>query len=838
MSSKKKVHKEKEDIKSIKCATFVLESDKAAVLRSNDYPLSSDATNILYGRPYGALNCSDWLASEEWMDVVPPSSIVVELEKFANENLRRRKDQTLPKFSLSFQQHITEGSQQMEKFAKMNWTRRHLQREWEKRVLASLPSLVLYPRHWVFFSYSPCSTFSGANPPLRSHCAHESSHSAFALAEVITRIVSTHTEWNNTAFLNRDSAGLLERQHQRSMAVSYASSSLENQNSPSTGYEPVLDVRQLMGLSIRNLNSLSSEGVDEAPVIMKEKRDVSFQLMISTNGEDDSEEQEKVEDNTLLSDRRRKELPESSETEKLIFVNHHNSTYINVCCGKYFYLLPILDPEKRTLKSLPALSAALDRIYNDVKDRESAFLQLNVSEEVREELRGFYSLLARVSATPNGAREDVYRRLCEVSEVNASNLSLLDGALFTIVINGPLKPSERVNEAQWLHNVFSLYFQWDRPDEFYATAVSLVSLDTLLLFFKKSLAGSYSGGRGFSDGTSAIHRHGMCAGSTVYSTENLSGEVGRGNSRTSANIMDAPSITVVGVEGEYDKSQKDPTALRNVGSEFSNNVFLPDGKKAFRPLDLWLPRKHRIALRPYAPMCSLPHTWHLPSTWIPQSSDSRFSFSITSQNCLTFSQFCVLVILAVQRVTCTDPFCGDGGKSAQRPSVLFAYHHPECTCPSVVSLMTDEVVEWIQAVRSPSALITSEVRQTTRQHAILSVTQRLQNCIECPISFYGLSRSAYEWEKNEDPTDVCITSAFLTHSYQRHCGPFKVLSTGSDFCIPSRMIITGLAVQKHLEKRVIFGSGIARPGELGVAPADGDFAKAFILALSTELSTF
>lgn len=837
MSSKKKVHKEKEDVKSIKCATFVLESDKAAVPRSNDYPLSSDVTNILYGRPYGALNCSDWLASEEWMDVVPPSSIAGELEKFAHKNLRRRNDQSLPKFSLSFQQHFTEGSQQLGKFAMANWTRRQLQRQWGKKVLACMPSLVQCPRHWVFFSYSPCSTFSDANAPPRSHCVHESSHSAFALAEVISRIVSTHTEWNNIAFLNADSAGLSERQHQRSMAISYASS-LESQNLASTGYEPVMDVRKLVGLSIRNLNSLSSAGANEVPVIMKEKRDVSFQLMASRKGEDGIEEEENVEDNTLLSDGRRKELPENSETEKFIFVNHHNSTHVNVCVGKYFYLLPVLDPEKRTLKSLSALSAALDLIYNDAKDRESAFLHLNVSDEVREELREFYSLLSRVSATPNGAREDIYRRLCEVSEVNASNLSLLDGALFTIVINGPLKLSERANEAQWLHNVFSLYFQWDRPDEFYATAVSLLSLDTMLLFFKKALAGSFSGGRGVSDGTSAIHRHGLRAGSTGCSTENLSGDVGRGSSRSSANIMDAPSITAVGVEGDDDKSQKDPTVSRNVGRKFLNHVCLPGKEKDFRPLDLWLPGKHRIALRPYAPICSLSHTWYLPSTWIPHNSDSRFSFSNSSQNCLSFSQFCALVILAVERVTCTDALRGDGEKIVQRPSVSFAYHHPECTYPSVVSLMTDEVVEWIQAVRSPSALITSEVRQTTRQHAILSVTQRLQNCIECPISFYGLSRSAYEWEENEEPTDVCITSAFLTNRYQRHCGPFKVLSAGSDFCIPSRMIITGMAVQKHLEKRVIFGSGIARPGELGVAPAEDAFAKAFILAFSTELSTF
>lgn len=878
MSSKKKLHKEKEDIKAVKSAAFVLKSDKAVVARSNDYPLSSDVINILYGRPYGALNSSDWLAPEELLDKVPPFSVLAHLENFTHENLRRAKDQSLPKLVPSLQGQLGNHNHEVELFAVRNWTPRQLQRQWEDKVASRLGSLVVHPRHWVSFSYSTCPNSSlDQDHPHKQLCLHESSHPAFALAEVITRLVAAHAEWNNVSFLNTSNAGLMERLRHRSMSVSYASFSAiesfpsfstsgcssshangipncndanmanESQRALQQGYEPVMDVRKLLGLSIRSTfafptsspASLSSSPsmTRESPLTMKEERDVSFQVLNQAR-----KEEEIVQEGSQKGRINHGENSGGMEGEKdeasLAFLAHYNSTYVNVCCGKYYYQLPVLDTEKRSIKTITALSSALDMIYADVREKESAFQQLNVSNEVREDFKEFYGLLARVSATPSRVREDIYRRLCEVSEVNANNLTLLDGALFTIVINGSEKPSERAADAQWLHSVFSLHFQWDQADAFCATAAALVSADTILLFLKRALAGPHPGGNGVPDGTATMHRNGISTGGAGNGADCVGMGMGRRSPRTSSNTLDLPATAAGGFGSDYDKVRRELTSTRNTGGEDVNNVCSHSGEKAFKALDLWLPLKHRVALRPYTPICSLSHKWYSPSIWFPQSSGSHFTSNKWAQNCLTASQFCVLVILAVERVLCMNTFHINKLEIARRPSVLFAYHHPECTYPSVVSLVTNEVVEWIQAVRSPSALITQEVRATTKQRAIESVTCRLQECIESPISFYGLSRSAYQWTETEEPADMCITFAFLTHSYQQHCGSFKVLSTGSDFRIPSRMIINGLALQKRPEKRVMFGSGEMCPGDLGVAPTENELGKAFVSALNTEFSEF
>lgn len=877
MSTKKKLHKEKEDIKATKCTAFILTSDKASVVRSNDYPLSSDGINILYGRPYGALNCSDWLALDESLDrVVLPATVISELEKFAHENLRRGKDQSLPKLVPSLQGPLTEYNREAHSFAMSNWTPRQLQRQWEERLVAQLGSLVVYPRHWVSFSYAPYGNVSVEHELQQNpHCTHVSSHSAYALAEVVTRLVAAYTEWNNILFHDEHGSGMLERLQQRSMSISYSACSArdsihsflmcdknhypDNTNPPWSGissrnvkeaslpqgYEPIMDVRKLLGVSIRSTfsscNSPSSsvpEGKRRAPLMMKEERDVSFYLLTQRKGTGEAVSEERLEGRAPTGENASDLLCENTEKTSVEFVGHFNSTYVNVCCGKYFYQLPILDTEKRTLKSISSLSLALDMLYLDVQERETAFQQLNVSDEAQEDFREFYSLLSRVSGTPNRIREDIYRRLCEVSEVNAHNLSVLEGAQFTIIINGPSKPSERVADAQWLHSVFSLHFQWDQPEEFCATTAAVVSADTVLLFLKKALAGPHPGGSGVMGSSSTAHRHAVPTAGIGSGAEGLAGGLRKGSPRTSANTIDAAVTAAAGFGRDSDKLRKDVTSNRNPGGDDANITYSHSAEKPFIPLDLWLPLKHRAALRPYSPMCSLSHKWHALSSWFPQSSGSQFSPSSWSPPCLTVSQFCLLVILAIERVVCTENFHSKKGEMAQRPSVLFAYHHPECTCPSVVSLVTDEVVEWIQAVRTPSALITQEVRQSTKQRAIESVTWRLQRCIESPISLYGLSRSAYLWAKNEEPADMCLSFSFLTHNYQRNCCAFKVLSTGSDLRVSSRMIINGLALQTRPEKRVMFGSGDIYPGDLGVAPKEEALGKAFLSALSTEISQF
>lgn len=749
MSSKKKAQKEKDDAKAIKCQAFLLESDKAALIKSNGYPLNADAISIGCGRPYGALDPLDWTASQAWLDEVPPLSILDDIRQYANNNLRSAKNNTLPAdFPL-----LRLSEDELAAFPESHWTRRELFRQWNRDVVHRLGSLTLYPKHSVSFTYAVYN----------EHCSMDCSRPAFTLASVIRRLLNAHCEWSNHPPAAKSDRGA------------------KDITNPADAYRPVQDFQKLIGHSIRCTGFVTA---------LEEQKDVTFNYAPSPPRKQNADEDDEIFDATDKF-----VPPIGSGERKLTLTSHYNSTYINVCCGKNFYQLPVLDTEKRAIKPLSALSVALDLIYEDARARELSLNQLNVSDEVREDLSEFYSLLARMTATSDDVDGNIHRRLCEVSEVNTYNLEQLEGALFTVVIDGPIRPGMRNNEAQWLHSAFSLYYQWEKPHQFYATSFAVVSADTLQLFLKKALGGS---------SRPCLNTLRVDAGRCLTDQQ-----VWTPHSRPDSsekNKRESPTPTPSFME----TSNRSPTG----GT--------PVAERPFQVMELWLPQKHRTALRPYPPICPT-HQW----------TDEWFQYCLPPAGLddLSVAHFCAAVVLAVERVLFSS---GEGVDKARRPSVKFAYHHPQCTVPSVVSLLTREMEAFIQAVRSPSALINPIVRRTAEERGIRSVAERLQECIDTPCSFYGLSRAALGWCE-EEVADVCITFGYLSHEFQRDNGTFQVHSTGSDLGIPARLLINGTAEQVFPQKHLLLGEGAVRRGELGVAPGSADMADAFSAAFSEEL---
>lgn len=722
MSSKKKALRERVDAKAVQNQTLLLEGDKPTLIAANDYPLCSDAINIDCGRPYGALNHLDWVAFTDWLDEVPQVEVADQLLHYASENLRDPENQSLPPFRLKSMK-----DEEKLKFIAQHWTRRELRQLWQRIIIQRLRSPLLYPRHSVSFSYSACLQC----------CTHDSSHAAFNLASAIVNLIRAHCE-----------AGNMHSEQKVEQMASYASA-----------YDPRNDFRKILGHSLHCTGLVTHK---------KEEKDVVF-----GSSSIDLEAALSYDD------------PEAPQKPKLTLTSHFESTYVNVCCGKYYYQLPVLDGEKHCIKSADSIGAALDMIYDDVKVREAAFDQLNISEESKNDLREFYSLLGRMTAVSDFSDSDIQRRLCEASEVNEYNLGILEGALFTVVIDGPTRPSERVDQSQWLHSLFSLYFQWKKPLDFTVSAVAIFSGVTLLSFLKKRLAKSSESG---STAESVNH--------SLLPPSEESSSVGQ--------------------------DKQEPGSFLERSSFVVSNAFLSE--KRFQIIEFWLAAKHRKALLPYAPLS--------PSrTWI---SDWFHNLSSSFTGDISVAQLCVAAVLAIERVLFNASSAVAQTSRTRRPCVLFVYHHPECMMPSVMSLLTSEVEAYIQAVRNPSSLVTSFVRSNARDQALRSVKARIQEAIDSPISLYGLSRTAFEWEK-ETVADLCISCHMLSYTYRKQSGSFQVKSVGADLGIASNLLLNGTAVQVTSQKKVIVGDGAVCHGELGINYGLQSFAEAFVEAIALEI---
>eukprot|EP00796_Vickermania_ingenoplastis_P008385 gene8385-5873_t len=740
MSSKKKAQKEKDEGKPIKCQAFVLESDSAVLVRSNDYPLASDAINIHCGRPYGALDPLDWTAARAWLDEVPPASTLKTVLEYASQNRRRAKDNSLPPCRLE-----GAGEGEILRFSRDHWTRRQLQREWQSDIVDRLGSATLYPRHSVNFTYSAGDDY----------CGSESiSPSALHLGAVIRRLIHAHCEWCN---------------HHRLRTNTAHSAAAAAPADAAKAYRPDRDYQKILGHSIRCTGFVTS---------MRESKEVAF------NYTPTAEEALEFPASRVGSGRR-----------LLSLTSHYNSTYINVCCGKTFYILPVLDTERRRIKSLVSISSALDAIYENACEREEALEQLNVSAEVRQDLREFYGLLARMTATADIVDADIHRRLCEVSEVNANNLEMLEGALFTVVLDGPLRPGERRHEAQWLHSMLSLYYQWDKPRHFRTTCYAAVSAETFQGFLKRAMTEP------------------MTSNPTLMRNELMRGVADQLSPQS--NRADSPDAKA--------KESSIPSLYEGRQAMQSPPCSNPCAERPFQTVELWLPQKHRTALRPYPPVSPAPK-WR--EVW--------FNESHPPAGCddASVAQFCVAAVLAVERIL----FGGKAMESkARRPSVVFAFHHSQCTTPSVVSLLTKQMEEYIQALRSPSVLLNAAVQRAAAERAVQSIGRRLQDCVDTPMALYGMSQSAFMWE-GEDTLDVCVTFGLLSQQFQKGSGRFAVQSVCSELCLPSRLHINGTAAQVFAQKHPILGDGNVRQAELGVSEGNEALADTFTAAFLTELA--
>lgn len=695
MSIKKaqKAQKDKDDGKNVKCHSFMLESDRALLVKSNDFPLSSDAITINCGRPYGAMNPLDWTAKKDWLDEVPPvCAIYPYLQRYVVDNCRDSVTNQLPTSKLEGM-----NRDEMEEFAKANWTRRQLRQNWLREVVLPLGSCIAYPRHSVDFSFDSAGVKSS-----------DLSLSSSTLAAFITQLLAAHCQLSN---------------RQNTITPPPPAPGGQPLSNDPNRYRSFEDFQKMLGYSIRCVDFEPSETTYEKDVF---------------HGADH-------------------ELPPKRQ---VTMSSHYGSTYINVCCGMHYYQLPVLDTEKRRTKSVYDIACALEAIHNDEKVRNESLDNLGVSEEVKKDLYEMYGLLARMSAIPHTAAEGVYSRLCEASEVNKRHLEILDAGLFTVVIDGGSScPSERQNGAQWLHSVFSLYYNWSDSTSFTATLFGFCPLEKFLHFLKVSASISIPDGD---------------------------------NGRRETIALKPPSLII-----------EDETGAENARGSSQDFQSLTSKAPQFQCLELWLPLKYRTALKPLSPIAPAP-------VWTP----SWFRPGVKTP----FAVFCVSLILAVERCL-NAKMLRDPGRT-RRPAVVFACYHSECTTPSVVSLMTDEVEAYIQAVRSTSVLLSVTAANMAASRAVASIATRLQEAIDVPFSLSSYSRAAYN-SFDTRPADVCLSAGLFTNAFLSGCGAFSVSSVKSDLCVPSQMLLCAAVRQDHPQKNgVSIGKALVDTVQLGMAEAN------------------
>lgn len=491
---------------------------------------------------------------------------------------------------------------------------------------------------------------------------------------------------------------------------------------------------------------------------------------------------------------------------------HFDATHINVCCGVYYYQLEVIDVLRRRLCDVARIARGLDVIVADAAAREQRCEAEPVSDEVKDDLRGMRQLLSRLSAVDGAVAADVHRRLRAVSDVNAYTLDQLEAGLLTVVLGqSTSRAGGRPTQTQWLHSVLSLYAGWGDTDgdvfvlRAHAMVTSLHALKTLLARALTLAPPAGSGGRG------------RDAASTTDPRPSVGGALGSPGGGPPLPLLD----------GEGPSAAERCTVLgRGTGVSL---------------LELWLPLKHRIPLRPYAPLAAPRHYRPMLPLSSSQSS-SEAALDASSTRC-HMAALCLAVIIAVRRmrrmeVDTAEDSAGGGGEDDQ-PSVLVAWHAPHTSAPSAALLSSAEVEAFLQVLHSRSVLLTPAVRHAARAAAVASLHRQLQSSLsrsQPPV--YSVACMLSEAPALVKPVDMCITVDLLLRPPTSHpCppptavpgtasparDPLRTLqSCHSDLGVPARLLLQCTAEQVAVQKTPQLGDATVRIAEVGAT--DGDVA--------------
>ncbi|KAK7201030.1 hypothetical protein NESM_000162800 [Novymonas esmeraldas] len=486
--------------------------------------------------------------------------------------------------------------------------------------------------------------------------------------------------------------------------------------------------------------------------------------------------------------------------DALSLVSCADTTHVNVCVGLHFYKLTVIERRDGRLRSVAAIAADLDTLYEHHLTLERREALPGASPAVQRDRQELDRMLAQLSSLSDGVAFDIRRRLRVTSDVNAYSLDTLEAGLCTLVLTVPRTAS--VTAATWLHSVCVLETSLAHPAQW------TMRLNALVVPVQAGMEWA-------SDALGASWDNGSAARDTA--------------SGGSADVREVRPSTVDHAVATH-KAGPAP-------HELSTAV---DAHGRVEQLELWLSEKHRVPLRPYPTPA-----WSVAEARQPLP-------GVVGCAC-RLEDFC----MALLRVTAewrrggrlgTAPAFA-AGTAGDWPRVVFAVQPPRGGAPSLMALDLPAVQHLYEMLAAPPTMFAREAARRVEAEARAEVAAMLNICWhttaavrtplkDAPTSSWWAEQGKSSGHGARARVDLCLSFAVLPRAATPSSSSSSA-STGapilsrvlSDLALPSSLVVNCTAQQTAAEAHVRASGAVLTDAVVGanteaMSPVVGDFAAA------------
>jgi hypothetical protein len=451
-------------------------------------------------------------------------------------------------------------------------------------------------------------------------------------------------------------------------------------------------------------------------------------------------------------------------------------SHVCVCVGKHYYKLEVVDEQRGRLRNVAAIAKGLEAIHRHHKELMQVDPLAGVSPMVHRDYDAMQQMFAHLSSLNDDDAFDVRRRLREASAVNAYSLDALQGGLCTLVLqdgcNNDADATEGGQEpptARWLHSVCSFEVSLHEPSQWVMRLLAAV-------------VPAQAGADWIARATTTAIQPADVASMPSTVPKPLEEEKAAGSGDAVAGAQQS---------GLYARSNADLCTLLD-----------DEGRAAF--LELWLPEKHRIPLRPYpAPQ------------WDPETTQMAIA-SVSPQNGCTLEQFIVsLLRVIVELKHGNKPFCCPSstpqGREVEWPCVVLAVQPISGGAPTLVALDSPAIQHYYEVVAAHPRLFSREAKQHIEEEAraevraVLNIVWHAAATVRThpPALTEGVAAtsSSLSWwaTLEKSPADVCISFSVLPRPTTSSSSAAAVQRVVSSLALSSALLINCTAQQTAAE---------------------------------------
>ncbi|KPI85412.1 hypothetical protein ABL78_5537 [Leptomonas seymouri] len=426
--------------------------------------------------------------------------------------------------------------------------------------------------------------------------------------------------------------------------------------------------------------------------------------------------------------------------------------HLCVCVGKHYYKLNVIDDHYGRLRSVAAIAGGLEAICRHHMEVAQADPLSGASPVVRHDRDAMEMMFANLSSLSDKDAFDVRRRLQDASAVNVCSLDALQGGLCVLVLkdvdNSRGEDKEKAPVARWLHSVCSFEVSLRQPRQWLMRLLAVVAPSQAGLEWIARAATPPSVATAAA--TAAVH-----SAEPTPAEEEKPNDFAAGQLAAVQALRQAAFSTSVGEEGlaEY--------------------------------LELWLPEKHRIPLRPYP----------VPQ-WDPEATQLTVE-NISQAHGPTTEQFVMSLLRVIAEFKQSKTFLSSAPRNAREewPCVVIAVQPLYGGAPTLVALDSPAIQHYYEVLAARPRLFAAATKKRIEAEAIeevravLNIASYAVSTVRTPPPCSaGKSSSSSSWWDvlDKQPADLCVSFTVLPRA------------APSSECTAVRRVVSNLALSSAL----------------------------------------